>query len=293
MFLICFCLITNAQTYKPLLDNFNEWRFTYCYLGSCSDDTYFTNGDIYNGGYYYKILDGYHFISGTFWLREDTITQSVYLSYQLGPGGRREVLLYDFSLQVGDSIDMKNPSSPFLMDAGYYTVDSILMKPLHDGNNYKHYFLSPSISNSTSSNRAEWIEGVGSLSLINAPSGFPDVNGVGKLSCFFKNGNLFYSNLDSTTSCNPTILCNHNTEETILKDINIYPTIIDDHCHITGINNNSNISIYNIDGLLIKQQSIHNNSEIDLNLDALKSGFYFLVLSEGENLQHTFKVYKK
>ncbi|MBV1924471.1 MAG: hypothetical protein KUG68_10645, partial [Flavobacteriaceae bacterium] len=50
------------------------------------------------------------------------------------------------------------------------------------------------------------IEGVGSLSIITAPSGDADINEVGHLSCFFKNGESFYSNLDSIEGCEPTIL---------------------------------------------------------------------------------------
>ena len=53
-----------------------------------------------------------------------------------------------------------------------------------------------------------WIEGIGSLSLINSPGGTPNVNGAGKLSCYFNNGNSVYSQLDSISSCvftNPSL----------------------------------------------------------------------------------------
>ena len=293
IFLFSFSLINQAQTYKPLLDKYNEWRITYCFAGNCSGDTYFTNGDIQNGGYQYKILDGYHFISGTLWLREDTLTQKVYLSHQVGTRVRTEDLLYDFSLQVGDSIDMINPISPFPTNAGYFTVDSIVMEQLQDGNNYRHYYLSPISSNTISTNTAEWVEGVGSLSLINAPSGFPDLYGVGKLSCFFKNGVLFYSNLDSITGCIPTIVLNIDKDVNTIDYINVYPTFVENQCHISGITHMKNIAIYNVNGTLMKQQHMHNTSEVDIYLGKFNSGMYFLVLSDEKSRQRIFKVFKK
>jgi hypothetical protein len=291
IFVTC-SLFAQAQTYKPLLDQFNEWRFTYCFLGNCSDDTYYTDGDMQFGGYQYKILDGYHFISRTIWLREDTSTQKVYLSYQLGQNGRRENLLYDFALQVGDSIDMKNPLSPFLLDAGYYTLDSILMDQLNDGNYYRHYYLSPSVSNTLSSNTAEWIEGVGSLSLINAPSGSPDLDGVGKLSCFFKSGSLFYSNLDSTTACIPSITLNIDPFNSSFDAVSVYPTFVEKHCLIKGIKQIKNIAIYNANGSLMLHKRVSDTYEIDLNLEYFSSGIYFLVLSDKQNRQACFKLIK-
>jgi len=194
----------HSQQYEPLLNGFNEWHFTNCYFG-CLTDTYFTNGDTIVNNTFYKVLDGYHYISRSFWLRENQGLRQVFLRIAQANGSSREYLLYDFSLGVGDSIDMKNPITPFYEDAGYYKVDSIIPRPLVDGNDYRHFYLSPSTSNTVSTNTCVWVEGVGSLSLINAPSGFPDINQVGALSCFFKNGTPFYVNLDSISSCAPLL----------------------------------------------------------------------------------------
>ena len=123
---------------------------------------------------------------------------------------RKEVVLYDFDLQQGDSIDIKNPISPFLSNPGFYIVDSIVSQQLNDGLFYDFFYLSslsPLINES-----AVWIEGIGSLSLINAPGGTPNVNGSGKLSCYFNNGTLIYSQLDSISSCiyaNPNLSLIH------------------------------------------------------------------------------------
>ena len=159
--LIAFCIPMFAQEYKPLLDNYNEWHVTTCFFG-CTTDRYWTDGDTIVNGIDYKILDGFHFISRTFLLREEIVERKVYLNFVNPNGG--EYLLYDFALPIGDSIDMKNPISPFPEDAGYYRVDSIIPRPLADGNEYRHFYLSPTPSNTISSTNAIWVEGAGSLS---------------------------------------------------------------------------------------------------------------------------------
>tara|TARA_B110000858_G_scaffold94537_1_gene108956 strand:- start:193 stop:723 length:531 start_codon:yes stop_codon:yes gene_type:complete len=112
---------------------------------------------------------------------------------------RKEVLLYDFDLQKGDSINISNPISPFITNPGYYVVDSLELLQLQDGLYYEVFYLSSLSQNINES--AIWVEGIGSLSLINAPGGTPEVSGPGKLSCYFKSGNLVYSQLDSINTC--------------------------------------------------------------------------------------------
>jgi hypothetical protein len=212
-----FSALLFSQDYVPLLDDYNEWQVTNCYFG-CLTDFYYTDGDTITDGYNYKILDGYHFISRSILLREDILEKKVFLNF-IQETGNTEYLLYDFSLNIDDSIDMKNPISPFIENAGYYNLDSIISRPLVNGNDYRHFYLSPSESNIVSTTNAIWIEGAGSLSLINAPSGDPDINGVGHLSCFYKNGDYFYANLDSIDSCEPTIILNINESNYPLSNV--------------------------------------------------------------------------
>ena len=195
------------QNYTEMLTNDSEWQLTSCNNG-CLTDVYFTDGDTLYNGYNYIMLNGYHFISKTFWLREDIQDQKVYMSF-LNNNLRREVLLYDFKMQKGDSINISNPISPFTSNPGYYIVDSVVSLQLQNGQYYDHFFLTslnPMVNESS-----VWIEGIGSLSLINAPGGTPNVNGAGKLSCYFDNSNLVYSQLDSINSCvfsNPILTSN-------------------------------------------------------------------------------------
>jgi len=180
-----------------MLSNDIEWQLTSCNNG-CITDIYFIDGDTVYNGNNYSILNGYHFISKTFWLRENTQNQTIYMSF-IQNNIRKEVLLYDFDMQKGDSINISNPISPFVTNPGYYIVDSLAWLQLQNGLYYEIFYLSSLSTNINES--AIWIEGIGSLSLINAPGGTPDVSGPGKLSCYFNSGDLVYSQLDSINTC--------------------------------------------------------------------------------------------
>ena len=180
----------NSQEYHQLLDHESEWHLTSC-SSTCINDVYYTNGDTTYNGYQYKILNGYHYISRTFWLREDVSEKHIFLSYDNGKS-RIEVLLYDFSLQIGDTILLSNPITPFPSNGGFYKVDSIVSQNLLDNKSHNFFYLSPTASNQSSDELPVWIEGIGGLTLINGPGGTPDIKRVGKISCYFNDGLLTY-----------------------------------------------------------------------------------------------------
>ena len=65
-----------------MLDHSSEWQLTVCNNG-CITDIYYTDGDTTYNNNNYKILNGYHYISKTFWLRENIQNEQVYLSFCL------------------------------------------------------------------------------------------------------------------------------------------------------------------------------------------------------------------
>ncbi len=283
-----FCTLIYSQEYVPLLDDYNEWQVTNCFFG-CLTDVYYTDGDTLVDGFDYKILDGYHYISRTFLLREETPEKKIYLNF-VEETGNTEYLLYDFSLNVGDSIDMKNPISPFMEDAGYFDLDSIIPRPLVDGNDYRHFYFSPSESNTISFNNAIWVEGAGSLSIINAPSGDPDINGAGHLSCFFKNGNYFYSNLDSIDTCEPSIILNINENHFPLSNIIVSTNNRMNSCHLTNIENVKLIDIYDINGRRVTSFKNNGNMELMFNTSSFEAGIFFIIVYSNQFKKKTFKI---
>ena len=289
---ISFCLIISfqvlSQDYKPLLDNINEWHFTTCYYG-CLTDVYYTDGDTLVAGNNYKILDGFHFISRTFLLREDLLEEKVYLAI-VNENNIDEKLLYDFSLTEGEEINLYNPISPFPADGGVFVLDSIRLRELVDTNMYRHYYLSPIPENTISTEPAVWVEGVGSLSLINAPGGDPDINNVGNLSCFFKNTELFYSNLDSIDVCEPIHLSigdpifNFNKPEVYVSESVSY---------LTNASKIKKVIVFDITGKLITEVINHENDEVSIDLSTYKKGIYLILTLNIYNGKQTFKVINK
>jgi len=292
LILLPFMLIplgSKAQNYIPLLDVAREWHLTSCFSG-CLTDVYYINSDTTIQGVNYKVLDGFHYISRTFLFREELATQKVFLSYPAGGKGNEEVLLYDFSLRVGDSFNMKNPITPFPAEGGVFMLDSIVPKMLLDGLNHRFYYFSPGPNNSNFQ-LPIWVEGFGSLSLINAPGGTPDVLGAGKISCHFRNGALVYSQLDSLSACTPI---NVNINDADRSPLYIYPTSVSDKLHIKGANDFVAIKIYDVKGRLMLAQNLDktDNEVQPLSTTFMPSGLYFLHLEGVKQVPQTFKFVK-
>ncbi|MEZ4779338.1 MAG: T9SS type A sorting domain-containing protein [Flavobacteriaceae bacterium] len=269
-------LITNwkciSQEYVPLLDQVNEWHFTNCYFG-CLTDIYFTDGDTIVDNKTHKILDGYHYISRTFLLREDVSAKQIFLT-KVNETNNEEYLLYDFSLTEGDIFSMKNPITPFPEDGGDFVLDSIRFRTLVDGNEYRHFYFSPAPSNTISDNNAIWIEGLGSLSIINAPGGEPDINGVGHLSCFFKNGQSFYANLDSIESCSPMLSIFDVKKEG--KDIVILNPASSNFVTLINTSSVQLVQVFDIQGRKITSALNNGSNEINLDKSLFQENIYFV-----------------
>jgi hypothetical protein len=119
-YFILSCLPFFGQSYIPLLNTQNEWHFTSCYEG-CITDIYFTDGDTLVNNKMHKILDGYHYISRTFLLYEDSEQKKVSLT-RISPNRIDEYVLYDFGLEEGDTFEMKNPITPFPEEGGLFVL---------------------------------------------------------------------------------------------------------------------------------------------------------------------------
>lgn len=276
-----------AQQYRPVLDQRNEWHFTTCYFG-CQTDVYFTDGDTIVGGKSYKILDGYHYISRQFLLREDISEKKVFL-YIATPGFNEEYLLYDFSLMEGDVFNMNNPISPFPQNGGPFVLDSIVERPLVDATEYSHYYFSPAPGNTTSTQNAVWIEGVGSLSIINAPGGHPDINQVGQLSCAFKNSEVFYSNLDSIQDCIPLVLqANSNS----LENVVLIQEMGGNVWNLANSRNVQEVSVFDISGKKIAVVKNMAKETIEIPSENYQKGLYFLVARDRRGANRVWKAIK-
>ncbi len=181
-----------------------------------------------------------------------------------------EFLIYDFDVEVGDSIYSKpvdyigwfypNPLVVTLID----TIEMLnqCRKRIH----FQRYCDTP------------WIEGIGSLRGLLFKSGYIPSNGIwGELICFFDNGNLIYHNPEFET-CYPLPLDDvpdpKDFGDTFLK---LYPnpsvneTIIE---ITTG--EIERIDILDITGRKVFLRTNINSNKITLNTAQFKEGLYYL-----------------
>ncbi len=272
-----------GQAYIPMLNTQNEWHFTSCYEG-CITDIYYTDGDTLVNNKMHKILDGYHYISRTFLLHEDVEEKKVSLT-KISPTRIDEYLLYDFGLEEGATFEMKNPITPFPEEGGLFLLDSIRNVEIWAGTTRKHFYFSPHESNTISSQNAIWVEGVGSLSMINAPGGHPDINNVGLLNCFFKNAELFYSNLTlEVTVCEPTILS--LSENKYREVIVYYPENDKSVCFIKNTENVKKIQLFDLNGRKLTEFENQDQNEIRIDLQSFSNGIYNLKFFYNDGEKH-------
>lgn len=287
-----FCLVgfnAFSQNYTPMLDDWNEWHFTHCYFG-CLTDVYYTDGDTLVHAKNYKILDGYHYINRNLLLREDVNEKRIYLTITQ-PQYVEDLVLYDFSLVEGDSIAMRNPLTPFPSYDGFFVLDSIRMLP-QNGEEKKHFYFTPTPSNPSTIKRAEWVEGVGSLSMINAPGGEPNFNAVGKVNCAFKNASIFYTNLDSIATCEATNLS--LAEEFVpIEKIQLYAQPQRNSFLLSPTENVKEVQLYGISGKRYKRIKLNGETRLELHLSDWKPGVYLLKIIQNDYRTQNLKLVVK
>lgn len=262
-----------GQEYTPLLSNSNLWYLTTCYEG-CIQDYYHAVDDTIVDGMNHKILDGYHYISRTFLLREIVAEKKIFLT-KISPNRIDEYLLYDFSLEEGDEFEMINPITPFLQNGGLYTLDSIRMKEVFANTSRKHFYFSPHPNNKQSVEFPIWVEGSGSLSIINAPGGTPNFQGAGHLQCHYKDNEVFYRYFAEDEICDVNFLQLNPATELVQK-----PQIIrsDDGIWVKyeSIDYLTSITIFNLQGQILLQLPLPKKNEFYIPLHHFAKGIYLL-----------------
>lgn len=276
----------NAQAYVQTLNQYAEWHVTNCNSG-CATDKYYTIGDTLINSFHYKFLDLFHY-NKNFVIREDTIGRKIYMRLLADPVPAKEYLLYDFSLQVNDTISIQNPGSPYPKYAGPFILDSIKVKSLVN-KNHRFFYLHSLDTIASTTKTTIWVEGVGSLSLINTPGALPQINGVGQLSCYFYNGINEYSNLDSIANC-VTIYPVGIAENIEATEYQIKQNNYTKKIQITSLKDDIlSVKIYAIDGKVIFDKENIMENKIDIDLRLITSGVLLLKI---ENMKRSTKLYK-
>ena len=306
-----------AQQYVPLLDSINRWTVvanwipvrisstyslcTYPFSSFGSNNYFQTDGDTNLNNVIYKkvmITDQFSTCLAGF-LREDTSARKVYF---VNTTGGSDELIYDFSLNAGDSLSLNFFQSGFF-SSGNFTVDSISTVTITAGLRRIFYLT----NHARPAYSLEWIEGVGSPEhpfytySENSDGGLMFSFCTGNqyyygsyLSCFYHSSNVYFDEcaynhalIDGcfmvNDSCNYGNICGNISENSMIKNISFSPNPT--HAEITievDVLQSAEyvFQIYNIDGRIatstLTETFLIGRNSRKINVSSLANGTYFL-----------------
>ena len=196
--------------------------------------------------------------------------------------GGEEYLVYDFGMSIGDSVEIHNPISPYPFHPGFFRLDSINQQTLYDGLDYNFFYLTALDPVQALETNTVWVEGIGSLSLINTPGAAPDINNAGQLSCFFYDLTLHHENLDSISGC-IQVHTDLSADEYEDQALTAYPNPFTDYIVLSEMPHGAYFSISNLSGQIVKEGKLSYN--IISDLDFLPDGFYILKLQTDQGMK--------
>jgi len=176
--------------------------------------------------------------------------------------GYDEILLYDFSVNIGDSIKYINgvPEENLLIVS---TIDTVRIKDSYRKRIHFHNY--PWLT---------WIEGIGSVKGLLFTSGPLPTNGAeGDLICFNQNGEILYFN-NWYPDCFP-VLTGIETKKNDLPGINIFPNPANDNITFSfGLQQLEQIQIMNCNGRMCGNFDVQLQQEFNLSVEKYQPGIY-------------------
>lgn len=248
----------NAQSYNPMLDSINTWTYSSnvvpvsppqrssvtCFWGLGFTTQYNANEDTLINGITYKRLllteSGNPNYCQQGYIREDTAARKVYF---MDLTQTAERLIYDFTLQIGDSIYVDGGSQFHYFPSGYYVLDSITPFQTISGITNKFTFQ-PSGGSTPFINPLIWLEGIGFPGELIYD--IPSANGGSGLFSACSNGFNWYS-YEKILTC-----YEHNSK--VYFDSCTYSYAVQNTC----FNVNDSCDYYNICGSVNELSSLRN-----------------------------------
>ena len=258
-------LFSQSTIYHPFPDSGALWSTADLILPGClvppCDYTFIQVGNdtIISGQHYRKLLEGSIYFgifdtgyspvifSGSL-LRDDTLNRKVYLG---DVSGTPDHILYDFNLQIGDTLPDGPVSSKV---AGVYVtaIDSVLLQD----NTYRRRLKLNSIFYGLGIDSLCLIEGIGYTGGFLRPI-LPIVGQDGSfhLACFSEDGitRYNYALLGSAYCELPNGV--HDLHEQTIQILPV-PVAADNYLYIEGLNSGGSVSVYDLLGRLVLNKTL-------------------------------------
>lgn len=274
----------NAQTYYPFLGNDKKWNILHTSnswpedSGYCYTEQIRLGNDTLIDGITYKVIISSKDSLLTRWntigfMRENIEDKNIFYL----PVNKKEILLYDFSIEVNDTIETKfkfgEENTGVLDSIVKYVVISIDSIKI---NNQERKKINLKCLTYPWNITYSWIEGIGDIYGLFAPC-FPFMCGSENtlLLCFYEDDNLVYSNLTGTyNECFYWLVS--ETYQNMPSFISIYPNPSDGKYIISvSITEPYNLTIMNNTGNIFLNKKIHGSYNIDIS--NLNNGLYYFI----------------
>ncbi len=276
-----------AQTtvYHPFPDSSATWNIyfsLYCFSDGTAEEYYSItiSGDtLINNQRYHKLMTPFvqSFSTGTCGgtaigykgaIRQDTTIKKV---FYIAPTDTVEELLYDFTMQVGDTVRGYTETIAVPSPQTVHSIDSVLV-----GSSYRkrwnigHFYYDN-----------HFIEGVGSTyGLIERDPGTITDQAVYSVTCFQQNGNtLYYSPTTASTGCE--LITSINSIDNNTNQIKVFPNPSNGSLTIDFNQSIKEILLTDLLGNIILQQYTNNQTKFKIN--NLQSGIYILTVIDKNN----------
>ena len=268
-----------AQDYEPIIQEGNEWH---------------TLDVIVNPGF----PPNHHYSTLIHWISDDTLVEGIrytkVLETRNGEGTPRlaallreengnvwkresstDLLLYDFTAQVGDTVRFGDFAESFVVDSiSFEQIGGVDRKKIWFGLEYDITGEPYAIET--------WTEGIGSDMGLLFSGWYYVTGGYYRALCFHQNGELLWQNEYYGTCMIDAV------EEMDISPISLYPNPTSDVVHIEGVEA-AEVLVYNSIGQLVK--TLQNSNEI--SAADLPEGLYLLWITDIEGIRHVARMVKE
>jgi hypothetical protein len=289
LFSILFTLFVNGQTsvYHPFPESNATWNFhysNYCFANGNGDDYYSItiSGDtLINGQTYQKLTTPYiqSFSTGSCGfgsigykgaIRQDTSFRMVFF---IPPSSSSEQLLYDFTMQIGDSVKGYTEETFGSTDI-VQSIDSVLV----DETYRKRW-------NINSGYNIHFIEGIGSTyGLIEFSPGCMTDFADWTLTCFQQNGQTLYP--DTTPYCQ--LITSVHSIYKVFHNVKVFPNPSNGTFTVDFDPSIEEVRLTDLLGNIVLRQQT--NNQTNFRIDNLESGTYILTVVDKESRTSNKKI---
>lgn len=236
------------------------------------------NGEIIINNTTYAILGG-----STFIRQEEGIVYQYVES--LG-----EIILYDFTLEVGDTIEIDSNSNCFGDENNNNLADVIDVSTQFIAGRDRKVITFDLIYSSNLSNNIQWIEGMGSA---NNPlySTLFLCDFVEVLECFNNGEEIFSFSQSSEEICDSLL----SVSEISRLEVSLVPNPVTDQSTLTinSLQNGTTITFYTLLGQFIHQKELTSNTTLVSRSNFPSSGIYFYQIQQQGQILDTQKIIVK